>query len=38
MTKHDKDVLKVAEHLVEESPKGTIIEMDLSIGSFKIKV
>ena len=38
MTEHDEDVLRAAEHLVEESPKGTIIEMDLSVGSFKIKV
>lgn len=38
MTEHDKDILKVTHYLMEESPKGTTIEMNLSIGSFKIKI
>lgn len=36
MTEHDKDVIVVCLDLVEKCPKGTKIEMDLTIGKFKI--
>jgi len=36
MTNHDKDILKVCIDLLQKSPKGTIIEMTLNIGTFRV--
>ncbi len=36
MTTHDQDVFAVCIDLLEKSPKGTVIMMYLSIGTFKV--